>query len=143
MSFDTRYPSVELLREKARRRMPGFAFDYLDGGCNEDINIARNTRELREVQLAAIHNKNVFEQLMEAVKSNYEGFERERQMIRNRAPKFGNGDPYVDDIAKEIAEINESASVMSSSGSKVHGSADDLSRLASKLNEMVERFIIK
>ncbi len=51
MSFDTRYPSVDILREKARRRMPGFAFDYLDGGCNEDINIERNTRELREVQL--------------------------------------------------------------------------------------------
>ncbi|WP_088342066.1 alpha-hydroxy acid oxidase [Robiginitalea sediminis] len=51
MAFDPRYPSIEILREKARSRMPGFAFDYLDGGCNEDINMERNTRELREVQL--------------------------------------------------------------------------------------------
>lgn len=51
MNFDTRYPSVEALREKARSRMPRFAFEYLDGGCNEDINLHRNTSELREVRL--------------------------------------------------------------------------------------------
>ncbi len=49
--FSSRYPRVEDLREKARRRIPGFAFDYLDGGCNEEINLRRNTREIREVQL--------------------------------------------------------------------------------------------
>ncbi|GAB5531025.1 MAG: alpha-hydroxy acid oxidase [Roseivirga sp.] len=31
--------------------MPGFAFDYLDGGCNEDINLHRNTADIREVNL--------------------------------------------------------------------------------------------
>ena len=51
MAFNTRYPSVDSLREKARRRMPGFAFEYLDGGCNEDVNLHRNTSELREVRL--------------------------------------------------------------------------------------------
>jgi len=51
MDFDTRYPDVETLREKARRRMPRFAFEYLDGGCNEDVNLHRNTSELREVRL--------------------------------------------------------------------------------------------
>ncbi len=51
MDFDTRYPSVESLRDKARRRMPRFAFEYLDGGCNEDVNLHRNTSELREVRL--------------------------------------------------------------------------------------------
>lgn len=49
--FDSRYPSVTDLREKARRRIPKFAFDYLDGGCNEEVNLQRNTRELQEVQL--------------------------------------------------------------------------------------------
>jgi len=33
------------------RRVPPFAFDYLDGGCNEDVNLSRNTSELREVEL--------------------------------------------------------------------------------------------
>jgi len=42
---------VDLLRQKARRRIPGFAFDYLEGGCNEEINLDKNVREIREVEL--------------------------------------------------------------------------------------------
>ncbi|WP_010519628.1 alpha-hydroxy acid oxidase [Croceivirga radicis] len=49
--FDTKYPSMEDLRAKAYKKMPRFAFEYLDGGCNEDINLHRNTAELREVKL--------------------------------------------------------------------------------------------
>ncbi|UII34568.1 alpha-hydroxy-acid oxidizing protein [Fulvivirga ulvae] len=51
MSFDTRYPAIEDLRNRARRKIPRFAFEYLDGGCNEDVNLDRNTREIRDVQL--------------------------------------------------------------------------------------------
>lgn len=51
MSFDTRYPSIDDLRNRARRKIPRFAFEYLDGGCNEDVNLVRNTREIRDVQL--------------------------------------------------------------------------------------------
>lgn len=51
LTFDTRYPSMDDLREKARKTIPRFAFEYLDGGCNEDINLHRNTSELREVML--------------------------------------------------------------------------------------------
>lgn len=51
LNFDTRYPSIEDLRKRAQKRIPKFAFEYLDGGCNEDINLHRNTEELREVQL--------------------------------------------------------------------------------------------
>jgi L-lactate dehydrogenase (cytochrome) len=49
--FNSEYPSVDHLREKARKRMPGFAFDYLEGGCNSDNNLRRNTREIRDVLL--------------------------------------------------------------------------------------------
>jgi len=49
--FNSEYPSVDHLREKARKRMPGFAFDYLEGGCNSDNNLRRNTKEIREVLL--------------------------------------------------------------------------------------------
>jgi L-lactate dehydrogenase (cytochrome) len=31
--------------------MPAFAFEYLDGGCNEDVNLRKNTEKLREVEL--------------------------------------------------------------------------------------------
>ena len=51
ISFDTRYPSIDDLRTKAQKKIPKFAFEYLDGGCNEDVNLIRNTAELREVQL--------------------------------------------------------------------------------------------
>ncbi len=51
ITFDSRYPSIESLREKAKRRIPGFAFDYLDGGCNEEVNIRKNTKEIRDVEL--------------------------------------------------------------------------------------------
>ena len=51
MAFDTRYPSIDDLRARAQKKIPKFAFEYLDGGCNEDVNLIRNTSELREVQL--------------------------------------------------------------------------------------------
>ena len=51
IAFNRRYPSVEDLREKARKRIPRFAYDYLDGGCNDEVNLNRNTCEIREVQL--------------------------------------------------------------------------------------------
>lgn len=51
MSFNPRYPSINDLRKKAQKRMPKFAFEYLDGGCNEDVNLHRNTSEIREVSL--------------------------------------------------------------------------------------------
>ncbi|CAN5386884.1 alpha-hydroxy-acid oxidizing protein [soil metagenome] len=50
-TLDTRYPSIEDLRKKAMSRIPRFAFEYLDGGCNEDVNRDKNTQELREIEL--------------------------------------------------------------------------------------------
>jgi len=51
LTFNTKYPSIEDLRNKAKRRIPKFAFEYLDGGCNEDINLHKNTKEIRAVEL--------------------------------------------------------------------------------------------
>ena len=50
-SFNSNFPSIEHLREGARKRMPGFAFDYLEGGCNSEINLRRNTADIRKIQL--------------------------------------------------------------------------------------------
>ena len=49
--YDSRYPGIDDMRNRAKAKIPRFAFEYLDGGCNEDVNLDRNTRELREVQL--------------------------------------------------------------------------------------------
>lgn len=51
IKIDTRYPSVTDLRSRAKKRIPKFAFEYLDGGCNEDVNLHKNTAEIREVEL--------------------------------------------------------------------------------------------
>lgn len=49
--FDPNYPSIADLRDKAKKRIPKFAFEYLDGGCNEDVNLHKNTAEIRKVEL--------------------------------------------------------------------------------------------
>tara|TARA_B110000881_G_scaffold203428_1_gene204175 strand:- start:9768 stop:10907 length:1140 start_codon:yes stop_codon:yes gene_type:complete len=51
MPFNSNYPSVEALQARAKRRMPGFAYDYLAGGCFSEVNLRRNTSDIREVQL--------------------------------------------------------------------------------------------
>jgi len=49
--YNPKYPAVDDLRNKARSRIPRFAFEYLDGGCNEEINLYKNTSNIREVEL--------------------------------------------------------------------------------------------
>ena len=49
--FNSEYPSVEHLRAKAKSRMPGFAYDYLSAGCFTEVNLARNSSDIRRVQL--------------------------------------------------------------------------------------------
>ncbi|AWX43225.1 L-lactate dehydrogenase (cytochrome) [Flagellimonas maritima] len=58
MAFNPNYPSVEDLRSKAKKRIPKFAFEYLDGGCNEDVSLARNTSEIRKIQLRPRYLRN-------------------------------------------------------------------------------------
>ena len=49
--FNSKYPSTKDLRSLASKKIPTFAFEYLDGGCNEDVNITRNTSDIREIEL--------------------------------------------------------------------------------------------
>ena len=49
--FNHNYPDISYLRKKAKAKIPAFAFEYLDGGCNSEINLDRNTKEIRELQL--------------------------------------------------------------------------------------------
>ena len=49
--INSKYPSVVDLRNKAQKRIPKFAFEYLDGGCNEDVNLHKNTAEIRDIEL--------------------------------------------------------------------------------------------
>ncbi len=51
LEYNAKYPAIDDLRKKAMKRIPGFAFEYLDGGCNEEVNLHKNTAEIREVEL--------------------------------------------------------------------------------------------
>jgi L-lactate dehydrogenase (cytochrome) len=46
-----RFPTIDYLRRQARRHVPSFAFEYLDGGAGADGGIARNWRAFDAVEL--------------------------------------------------------------------------------------------
>lgn len=56
-SYNSQYPAIDDLRAKAKSRIPRFAFEYLDGGCNEDVNLHKNTTDLRNVELVPTYLK--------------------------------------------------------------------------------------
>lgn len=49
--YNSQYPSMADLRRKAKSRIPKFAFDYLEGGCNEGLNLARNENDFDDILL--------------------------------------------------------------------------------------------
>ncbi|MEM1120130.1 MAG: alpha-hydroxy acid oxidase [Bacteroidota bacterium] len=51
LNYNPNYPSIEDLRQRAKSRIPRFAFEYLDGGCNQEVNLRKNTTDLRQVEL--------------------------------------------------------------------------------------------
>lgn len=50
-AINSEYPSIDFLRQRTKERIPRFAFEYVDGGCNTEDNLRKNTREIREVEL--------------------------------------------------------------------------------------------
>ncbi len=56
--FNPNYPDIAFLRQKAKRRIPRFAFEYVDGGCNNEVNLQRNTQDIRELQLKPYYLRN-------------------------------------------------------------------------------------
>ena len=58
IKYNSNYPSIDDLRNKAKKMIPRFAFEYLDGGCNEDVNLLKNTTELREIELKPYYLNN-------------------------------------------------------------------------------------
>ncbi|MEM8893175.1 MAG: alpha-hydroxy acid oxidase [Bacteroidota bacterium] len=49
--FNPQFPTVNDLRRLAKTRIPKFAFEYLDGGCNDDVNLEKNTEDIRKIEL--------------------------------------------------------------------------------------------
>ena len=69
----------------------------------EGIALATVVDSLAAVKKLVFDEKRVsIDDLLRAIEANYEGHEALRQMLLNRAPKYGNDDPYVDELAHEV-----------------------------------------
>jgi len=51
LKYNPQYPSVSDLKKRAKQRIPKFAFDYLEGGCNEEVNLKRNKSDFEDILL--------------------------------------------------------------------------------------------
>ena len=51
IAYNPNYTSIENLKSKAKKRIPRFAFEYLDRGCNQEINLRKNTVDIRKLEL--------------------------------------------------------------------------------------------
>lgn len=49
--FDVVPVTVEDHRRRARRRLPQFLFDYIDGGANDEVSLAENTSDFQRLRL--------------------------------------------------------------------------------------------
>ncbi|OOE33854.1 alpha-hydroxy acid oxidase [Salinivibrio kushneri] len=49
--YNPKYPDTPSLKRAAKRRIPAFAFDYLCGGCHDEIGVAHNAGAFEHVKL--------------------------------------------------------------------------------------------
>ncbi len=106
-----RYPDPFL--SALTRDCIGRARDINDGGAEFDrfFGVAMLGIGTMSDSLAAV-KKLVFEErrfsydtLLDALEANFVGYETLRQMLIHRAPKYGNGVPYVDTIAEWLVDV--------------------------------------
>lgn len=83
--------------------------DCTDGGARYIFHAPVVTGVSNCVDSLAAIKKLVFEEkaltmeeLLQAIRANFEGYESIRQMCINRVPKFGNDEDYVDTLAKDL-----------------------------------------
>ena len=89
---------------------------YNNTGCM-GAGIASIADSLAAVKKAVFDDKKCsMAELVNAMSKNYNGYEKLRLYLLNRVPKWGNGDPYVDMIAKKIVDFyGESVNKISNS----------------------------
>lgn len=59
MGYDTRYPAIIDLKQRAKRRLPDFAFDYVDGAIDDEDSKRRNREAFRDVHLTPRYLRDV------------------------------------------------------------------------------------
>ena len=86
--------------------------DITQGGARHNYITVEGIALATAVDSLAAVKKLVFEEakvsmdgLLAALRSNFDGYEALRQTLRNKAPKYGNDDPYADDLAREVSQF--------------------------------------
>jgi len=70
----------------------------------EGMGIATLADSLSAVKKMVFDTKRVsMDELLNALRNNFDGYEELRQLLRQKAPKFGNDDDYADEIARDIS----------------------------------------
>jgi pyruvate formate-lyase/glycerol dehydratase family glycyl radical enzyme len=86
--------------------------DYNDGGPRYNstyiMGVAPGTctDSLAAIKFHVFERRNVsMADLLEALRANFEGHEKTRLMLWNKTPKYGNDDPYADDILRQVFDM--------------------------------------
>ena len=81
----------------------GARFNFL---TVEGVALATVADSLAAVKKLVFEDRQIeMAQLLEALRTNFEGHESLRQTLLNKAPKYGNDDAYADDIAREVSRF--------------------------------------
>lgn len=82
------------------------------GGANfnfltvEGVALATTADSLTAVKKLVYELSQVkMDQLLEAIQANFTGHESLRQLLLNKAPKYGNDDPYADQVAQHLSKF--------------------------------------
>lgn len=86
--------------------------DYHDGGTHYSLpmlcGVGTGTMadSLAAIKKLVYDDKTVsLKQLVDALHADFAGYERELQLLRNRMPKWGNGDDYVDTLGHDVVAM--------------------------------------
>jgi len=84
------------------------AKDYNAGGARyntmyiQGVGIGTLTDSLSSIKYHVFDNKTLsMDEMLQALKDNFEGKERIRQLLLNKTPRYGNDDDYADEIMRE------------------------------------------
>lgn len=85
------------------------AKDYNAGGARyntkyiQGVGIGTITDSLASIKYNIFDNKKfTMEELLNAIENNFEGYERIYNLVKNKTPKYGNDDDYVDDLMVNV-----------------------------------------
>ncbi len=77
-----------------------------NNGCMNGQALGTVTNSLAAIQWAVFEEKLVtMGELVKHLRSNFRGAEELRELLRNKAPKYGNGDEKVDELAKWVTQV--------------------------------------